>query len=156
MNLKKRLKLEKQYITTTAKEFIYNPIKIHNFKTKPRVALRIKIHDIIYPSIKEASRKTNQSPRNIGLKLNDALNINYQRLDYHKPVYFDIYEVNIGNNKFESTRAVVEAGLAKTTRQVRDRCRSKKWTEWHLVEKGRTTIPRGSRIKNANPKQEPF
>jgi hypothetical protein len=49
----------------------------------------------------------------------------------------------------------VEAGLAKTTRQVRDRCRSVKWHKWSLVEKGRTTIPRGSRVKNANPKKEP-
>jgi hypothetical protein len=55
---------------------------------------------------------------------------------------------------FKSTSAVVEAGLAKTTRQVRDRCRSAKWQNWSLVQTGRTTIPIGSRVKIANPKQE--
>lgn len=61
----------------------------------------------------------------------------------------------IDDQYFSSTCSVVEAGLAKTTRQVRDRCRSAKWKTWSLVEKGRTTIPNGSRVQNANPKQEP-
>jgi hypothetical protein len=56
---------------------------------------------------------------------------------------------------FKSTCSVVAAGLAKTTRQVRDRCRSAKWQNGSLLEKGRTTIPIGSRVKIANPKQEP-
>lgn len=134
-NLKKRLQLEKQYIDATPKELIYNPIKIHNFKTQPRIAQRIEVHGVIYSSIKEASRILKQSPRNIGIKLNDSLNPHYKRLDYYAHDFFNIYEVKIDNIKFKSTRAVVDAGHAKTTRQVRDRCRSKKWPKWQLIEK---------------------
>ena len=137
-NLKKRLELEKNFISTINKKVLYNPIKIHNFKTKPRVAQRVKIDEKIYSSISEASRILNQSPRSIGVKLNDELNKNYQRLNYHKHVYFDTYKVKVGLILFESTRAVVEAGLAKNTRQVRDRCRSKKWKSWQLINKKRS------------------
>lgn len=133
--LKKRLQIEKQYIDTTPKELIYNIIKIHNFKTKPRIAQRIKVHNIVFPSIKEASRILKQSTGNIGLKLDDASNTNYKRLHYHPHIYFDTYEVKIANYQFKSTRAVVDAGLATTTRQVRDRCRSKKCTDWQFIEK---------------------
>jgi group I intron endonuclease len=134
-NLKKRLQLEKQHIENTLEELLYNPIRIHNFKNQPRVAQRIKIHDIIYPSIREASRKIKQSPRNIGIKLNDTSNKDYQRLDYHNNFYFDTYKVKINNQIFESTSSVVDAGLAKTTKQVRDRCKTKKWSNWELIEK---------------------
>lgn len=134
-NLKKRLQLEKKYIKNTLKEQLYNLIQIHNFKTQPRVAQRIKIHDIIYPSIREASRQIQESTRNIGIKLDDISNKDYQRLDYHKNIYFDTYKVEIDNTIFESTRSVVDAGFAKTTKQVRERCRSKKWVNWKLIEK---------------------
>jgi len=134
-SLKKRLQIEKKYIDSTPKELLYNISKIHNFKIKPRIAQRIKVQGIIFPSIKEASRILKQSTRNIGLKLDDASNTNYKRLDYHRHIYFDTYEVQIANQHFKSTRAVVDAGLAVTTRQVRDRCRSKKWTDWQFIEK---------------------
>lgn len=134
-SLKKRLQLEKKYIKNTLKEQLYNPIKIHNFKLQPRVAQRIKIHNIIYPSIREASRQIQESTRNIGIKLDDISNRDYQRLNYHKNVYFDTYKVEINNKIFESTRSVVDAGFAKTTKQVRERCRSKKWVNWKLIEK---------------------
>ena len=139
--LKKRLKLEKKYIENTKKEQLYNTIKIHNFKTQPRVAQRVKIHDIIYPSIREASRQIKESTRNIGIKLDDISNKNYKRLDYHKNIYFDTYKVNIDNKIFESTRCVVNAGLAKTTKQVRDRCRSKRWNNWKLLENRSNDYP---------------
>jgi predicted GIY-YIG superfamily endonuclease len=76
-NFKKRLQLEKKYIKNTLEKLLYNPIKKHNFKTQPRVAQRIKIHDIIYPSIREASRQIKESTRNIGLKLDDISNKDY-------------------------------------------------------------------------------
>ena len=139
--LKKRLQLEKKYIKNTLKELLYNPIQIHNFKTQPRIAQRIKIHDIIYPSIREASRQIKESTRNIGLKLDNLSNKDYQRLDYHKNVYFDTYKVKIDNKHFESTRSVVNAGLAKTTKQVRERCRSKKWNNWELIENRSNDYP---------------
>lgn len=121
-NLSKRLQLEKDYIKNTKKRFLYNNVRVHNFKTEPRVAQRVKIYDTIYMSIRDASRKLNMSTRNIGLKLNDISNTDYKRLDYHKNSYFDTYEVKIGSTYFDSTRTVVDKGLAKTTRQVRDRC----------------------------------
>lgn len=141
-NLIKRLiKLEKEYINNTPEKLLYNPIQIHNFKTKPCIAQCVKIRDIIYPSIREASRQINESPRNIGLKLDNNLNTDYQRLYYHKNVYFDTYKVKIDNKIFESTRDVVNASLAKTTKQVRERCRSKKWTNWELIEKRSNDYP---------------
>ena len=120
---------------------LYNPIKIHNFKTQPRVAQRIKIHAIIYPSIRQASRQIKESTRNIGLKLNDISNKDYQRLDSHKNIYFDTYKVKIDDKFFESTRSVVNTGLAKTTRQVRDRCKSKNWRNWELIENWSNDYP---------------
>lgn len=134
-DVKTRLKLEKNFLQTAKTENLYNPLQIHNFTTKPRLAQRVKIHGKIYSSINEASRILNQSPRNIGLKLNDESNKSFQRLEYHKHIYFDTYKVKIGVTIFESTRAVVEDGLAENTRQVRDRCRSKKWESWQLINK---------------------
>ena len=139
--LKKRLQFEKKYITNTLKELLYNPLTIHNFKTQPRVVQRVKINNTIYPSIKEASRQLQESTRNIGIKLNDIANQDYQRLDYHKTIYFDIYKVKIDNQIFESTSSVVTAGLAKTTRQVRDRGRSQKWDNWELIENRSNDYP---------------
>ena len=121
-DLKKRLNLEKKLIENTAPNCIFNPLKPHNFKTNPRVSQRVTINKIVYDSIAEASRKLNRSSRSIGLKLDDALNTHYERLDYHEGFYFDTYKVQIHNQIFESTQAVVKEGLANTTRQVRDRC----------------------------------
>lgn len=135
-NFKQRLQLEKRAIQKIKQKSLYNPIQTHNFKTKPRVAQRVKINGIIYSSISEASRMLNQSKRNIRFKLNDQTNNNYQRLEYHQNTYFDTYKVKIRSTIFESTQAVVKIGLAKNTRQVRDRCRSKKWTTWILIKKG--------------------
>lgn len=47
----------------------------------------------------------------------------------------------IDSQYFKSTRLVVEAGLAKITRQVRDRCRFSKWQKWSLVEKRSNDYP---------------
>ena len=142
-SLSKRLQLEKDYIKNTKKEFLYNSVTIHNFKMLPRVAQRIKIQNTIYMSIKDASRKLGMSTRNIGRKLDDISNIDYERLNYHKNSYFDTYEVKIGSIYFDSTHAVVNEGAegAKSTRQVRDRCRSKKWTDWQLLKKRSNDYP---------------
>lgn len=151
-----RLKLEKKLIEETPLNFLYNPKNsLHNFQKKPRTALSVKIHGTVYSSIAEASRILKKSSRTIRIKLNDPLNSEYEKLEYHRHIYFDEYEVEIDGHYYNSTSSVVEAGLAKTTRQVRDRCRSDKWKNWLLVKKGLTTIPKGSRVKFANPKQEP-
>ena len=55
-----------------------------------------------------------------------------------------------------STQDVIQANLAKTDNQVRDRCRSKSlsWQDWQMVQKrGLTTIPMGSKVQNADLKQ---
>ena len=153
--LNKRLKLEKKWIDNTPPNLLYNSKKPHNFQFKPRVAQSVKIHGQSYPSIAEASRILGESSRNIRRKLDDPSNREYERIEYYRHIYFDEYEVMVEGQYFKSTCSVVEAGLAKTTRQVRDRCRSAKWQNWSLLEKGRTTIPIGSRVKIANPKQEP-
>jgi len=75
------------------------------------------------------------------MKFDDPLNQNYERLKYSRHTYFDEYEVKVDGQHFRSTRAVVEAGLAQTTRQVRDRCRSVKWQKWTLVEKRSNDYP---------------
>nr|AOC61489.1 putative site-specific DNA endonuclease [Rhexinema sarcinoideum] len=148
-----RLKLEKNLIEKTPSNLLYNPKNTpHNFQKKPRIAQRVKIHATIYSSIAEASRILKKSSRTIRLKLDDPLNFEYERLEYHRHIYFDEYAVEVDGQFYSSTNSVVEAGLAKTTRQVRDRCRSAKWKNWLLVKKGRTTIPRGSRVKFADPK----
>lgn len=154
--LTERLKLEQKYIENTPSNLLYNQKNTpHIFQMKPRVAQRVKILGEIYPSIAQAARVLRKSPRAIRMKLDDPSNFDYERLEYHRHIYFDEYSVKIDGQYFPSTRSVVEAGLAKTTRQVRDRCRSVKWEKWLFIEKGRTTIPKGSRVKNANPKQEP-
>ena len=92
-------------------------------------------------SIKDASKKLHMSTRNIGRKLDDISNTDYERLDYHKNHYFDTYEVKIGSTYFDSTRSVVNEGLAKSTRRIRDRCRSKKWTDCKLLKKRSNDYP---------------
>ena len=155
-NLNKRLKLERELINNTPFNFLYNSNKTNHFQIKPRIAQRVKVFGLLYPSIAEASRTLGESSRNICRKLDDPLNSNFERLEYHRNSYFDEYEVIVNGQYFSSTSLVIAAGLAKTTRQVRDRCRSAKWHNWLLVEKSRTTIPIGSRVKIANPKQKPL
>ncbi len=75
------------------------------------------------------------------MKLDDPLNCDYERIEYHRNIYFDEYEVIVDGQYFKSTSLVVSAGLAKTTRQVRDRCRSVKWQKWSLVEKRSNDYP---------------
>lgn len=153
--LTERLKLKQKFIENTPSNLLYNQKDNKNtFQTKPRIAQRVKILNCFYQSIAEAARVLGKSYRAIRMKLDDPSNLDYERLEYNRHIYFDEYEVKIDGQYFQSTRSVVEAGLAKTTRQVRDRCRAVKWKNWLFVEKGRTTIPNGSRVKNANPKQE--
>nr|YP_009367890.1 putative GIY-YIG homing endonuclease [Hazenia capsulata]ARK14897.1 putative GIY-YIG homing endonuclease [Hazenia capsulata] len=139
--LNKRLKLENKWIENTPSNNLYNPKKTHNFKTKPRIAQQVKTLGYIYPSIAEASRTIGKSSRNIRMKLDDPLNCDYERIEYHRNKYFDEYEVIVDGQYFKSTSLVVSAGLAKTTRQVRDRCRSVKWQKWSLVEKRSNDYP---------------
>lgn len=122
--MNKRLKRERELIDNTSSELLYNPKIIHNFRTKPLVAQCVKILDYVYPSIANAAQMLGESSRNIRQKLDNPRNQEYQRLEYHRHIYFDEYEVKIDEQHFKSTRAVVDSGLAKTTRQVRDRCRS--------------------------------
>lgn len=140
--LSKRLKLENKFIDSTSKDLLYNPKNhLHNFQLKPRVAQRVKILGSFYPSIAQAARIIGKSSRNIRMKLDDPSNLDYERLEYHWHIDFDEYAVNIDGQYLKSTRSVVEAGLAKTTRQVRDRCRSVKWKNWSLVEKRSNDYP---------------
>lgn len=135
-HLTRRLKLEKQYLKQTPSNLLLNNKNVHNFHKKPRVAQRVKIKNSIFPSIAEAARILNKSSRTIRQKCDDISNNQYERLEYHRNgFYFDEYEVNINGQHFESTVAVVKAGFAITTRQVRDRCRSKKWQNWVLLKK---------------------
>ena len=142
MQENKRLKIETKWIQSTKAALLYNPkTPKYIFKTKPRVAQRVQIFDEVYPSIAQAARVLGKSSRNIRLKLDDDLNQNYVRLEYHRHIYFDEYAVRIEGKDFRSTAAVVEAGLAKTTRQVRDRCCRLKWKKWSLVENRSNDYP---------------
>ena len=121
---------------------MYNPKNpVYIFQTKPRTAQRVKISGAVYPSIAEAARVLGESSRNIRLKLDDDQNANYERLEYDRHTYWDEYAVKIEHQYFRSTAAVIKAGLAKTTRQVRDRCRSAKWQKWSLVENRSNDYP---------------
>ena len=137
-----RLKFEQELIKNTSLNLLYNPqLNSKNFRTKPRVAQQVEINDKSYPSIAEASRTLNKSSRTIRLKLDNSFNSNYKRIKYHRPNYFDEYSVIIEGQNFKSTRAVVLAGLATTTRQVRDRCRSLKWSKWILIKNRSNDYP---------------
>lgn len=136
-----RLKLEKRCIDNTPLNLLYNPTKPHNFQTKPRIAQRIKILGELYSSIAEASRILGKSSRSIRVKLDDPLNGDYERLGYYRHMFFDEYQVMVDGQYFKSTSAVVEAGKAKTTRQVRDRCRSAKWQNWSLIRNRSNDYP---------------
>ena len=155
LSLTKRLQIEKYLIETTAKTNLYNSESSPIFYYQPRIAQQIQIAKVSYASIADAARKSNQSSRTIRSKLDDPANLTYQRIKIHRHSYFDEYQVIIEGKVYPTTSNVVKSGLAKTTRQVRDRCRTQKWHNWILVKKCRTTIPIGSRVKIANPKQEP-
>lgn len=58
----------------------------------------------------------------IRMKVDDVSNLHFERLNYHRHTYFDEYKVEMDGQFFQSTRAFVSAGLAKTTTQVRNRC----------------------------------
>lgn len=140
--LSKRLKIEKDFILNAAEKSLYNPVnQTRRFNYQPRVAQQIQIDDIVYPSIAEAARQVNQSSRTIRKKLDNPINKNYQRLHVQRNSYFDEYQVIIAGKIYPTTSNVVECRLAETTRQVRDRCRSKKWHNWILVEKMSNDYP---------------
>lgn len=132
-----RLKLEQRFMTTIPNHLLYNENTMSNFKLKPRVAQKVKVRGKTYVSIADASRQLKESPRTVRQRLDDVSNTNYKRLEYQRNIYFDEYIVFIDSNYFSSTRAVVEKGFAQTTRQVRDRCRSKskKWSKWSMRKK---------------------
>jgi hypothetical protein len=74
----KRLKLETQFIKSTA-DLLYNPEEtIHYFQRQPRVAQRVKIDDSIY-CIAEAAQ-IGKSSRTLRLRLDDPSQKQYQRL----------------------------------------------------------------------------
>lgn len=148
-SLSKRLLLEKKLIQSTLKKDLYNQKNIHNFRFKPRIAQSIQINNTIYDSIAQAARLLGKSSRTIRTYLDNPCNQNFKRLTLYN-YDFDIYEVFINKKYFKSTRAVVEAGLAKTTRQVRDRCRSIKWKHWRMIKKGRTNIHKRNKVKSVN------
>lgn len=138
----KRLKIEKDLILNAAEGSLYNPVNQNRtFNYQPRVAQQVQIDNVVYPSIAEAARQLNQSSRTLRKKLDDPVNQSYQRLYFQRHSYFDEYQVIITGKIYPTTSKVVEYGLAKTTRQVRDRCRSKKWHNWILVEKMSNDYP---------------
>lgn len=153
LDSKKRLFLEKTLIEQTPHHLLYNENSISNFRLKPRIAQKVKIHGIIYKSIAEAVRLLKQSSRTIRNKLDNPSNFNYERLESYSHTHFDQYEVFINDQYFKSTRCVVKKKLAKTTRQVRERCKSKKWPGWIMRKKGLTTTL--SSIDHINSKKEP-
>jgi predicted GIY-YIG superfamily endonuclease len=66
--------------------------------------LSVKILGLLYPSIAEAARLLGKSSRTIRMKLDDPLNLNYyERLEYHRAIYFDEYEVNVDGQNYRST-----------------------------------------------------
>lgn len=136
-NLYQRLKLEKQLINDSEKNFLYNKKTVDpNFmKLTQRVAQRVKINNTINDSISQAARHLKKSSRSIRQSLADPTKKNFERLNEYRHSMFDKYEVFIDDQFFKSTQAVVAVGLAKTTRQVRDRCKSNKWNNWVMVKK---------------------
>lgn len=141
-SLQQRLKYENTMIKNTAEKYLYNPkAQTQIFKYQPRIAQKIQIDEIVYPSIAEASRQLNRSSRILRKYLDDPIKQNYKRLDFHRHNYFDEYQVIIEGKLYSTTHSVVKKGLAKTTRQVRDRGRSKKWPKWILVKRMSNDYP---------------
>ena len=141
-SLQQRLKEETTLIENTFEKKLYNPKNSTPiFKYKPRIAQKIQINGILYPSIAEASRQLNRSSRTIRKYLDDPRNQNYKRLELQRHSYFDEYQVIIEGIFYPTTNFAVQQGLAKTTRQVRDRCRSRKWQNWILVKKMSNDYP---------------
>lgn len=134
----KRLELEKdaiiQHYGTNSEVLLYNSKKPTGFNLNARIAQRIQIHGQVFPSIMAAVRNTRESKTSIIRKLNDPTNLSYVRLDQ---INLGKYQVHIDNSIYESTSEVVTAGLAKTTSQVRRRCRSqsKHWSNWILKDR---------------------
>lgn len=131
----KRLELEKeaiiQYYGTNQEFLLYNSKKPTGFNLNARIAQKVQIHEQVFPSIMAAVLNTRESKTSIIRKLNDPTNLSYVRLDQinlRKRVHID-------NSIYESTSEVVTAGLAKTTSQVRQRCRSKRWPNWILKDR---------------------
>jgi len=130
----KRLLIEQTFIKKKISKNLYNVVKPHNF-TKRATRHRVAINNKIYDSISEASRQLNLDVRTLRRRLDDPTNQNYQRLEVIQVTNFNHYEVLINDKHFYSTSDVVKANLAKSTKQVRERCRSKKWKTWHLIQK---------------------
>ena len=137
----KRLKIEKNLITSTAEKHLYNPLSYQTFQYQPRIKHQIQIHKVYYESIADAARQLNQSSRTIRAKLDDPRISAYQRIKSHRPIYLDEYQVIINGKFYSTTSNVVKSRLAKTTRQVRDRCRTKKWQNWILVKRMSNDYP---------------
>ena len=141
---KKRLKLEDELLLNPSGQNLYNPKdQSQSFKHKPRISQKIQIDDTVYRSIAEASRLLNRSSRSIRQYLDDPTKSNYKRVELYRPSYLDEYSIIIDGHFFATTSCVVENGLAETTRQVRDRCRSKskKWFNWSLVKRMSNDYP---------------
>ena len=128
----KRLHLEAIELKKHSLDNLYNDLKPVGSNLKARIAQRVQIRDSIYPSITGAVQKTGESKTSIIRKLNDPGNLLYVRL---KTVDLTKYHVQIHDQIYKSTQEVVEKGLAKTTREVRQRCRSKNWPTWILKER---------------------
>ena len=124
------------FISSMSKKYsldnLYNDLKPVGLNLKARIAQRVQIRDSIYPSITVAVQKTGESKTSIIRKLNDPGNLLYVRL---KTVDLNKYHVQINDQIYKSTQEVVEKGLARTTREVRQRCRSKNWPTWILKER---------------------
>lgn len=129
-----RLNIEQIFIKKTLLKNLYNAMKPHNF-TQRATRHCVNINNKTYNSISDASRQLNLAVLTLRKKLDDPTNQNYYRLEIIQVTNFDRYEVLINGKHFNSTSDVVKASLAKSTKQVRERCRSKKWKNWHLIQK---------------------
>ena len=120
----KRLHLETIELKKYSLDNLYNDLKPVGLNLKARIAQQVQIRDSLYPSITVAVQKTGESKTSIIRKLNDPGNLLYVRV---KTVDLNKYHVQINDQIYKSTQEVVEKGLARTTREVRQRCRSKNW-----------------------------
>lgn len=129
----KRIELEKNEVSKYSSRVLYNCIESVGSNLLERTAQSISINGTIYASITKAAKGTNESKTNITRKLNNPHDLNYIRLD---TVNLN-YQVEIAGTTYNSTKEVVDAGLAERTAQVRQRCKSKseKWSTWILKDR---------------------
>lgn len=128
----RRIELEIKECSKYSSDVIYNSIEPIGQNLLSKTAQRIQINEKTFSSIREAAKMTNESKTSIIRKLDNSQNLFYIRLN---TVNFYKYQVQIDDKIYNSTREVVNSGLAETTQQVRRRCRSENWPTWILKDR---------------------